>query len=116
MNSPLPNCRQPLFRVSIQNRLGACAATTGTEGRLARGIASLVAAYFFGTSFTGRRGNLNGADSVVDKGGGAYLGGKVTGAAVGTGSPPLLLPTQQLDLNRGGHSRSPPRVRISWRG
>ncbi len=40
---------------------------------------------FLGTSLTEKARQLNGADSVVDKGSGAYLGGKITGAAVGTG-------------------------------
>ncbi len=46
---------------------------------------------FLGTSMTEKVRQLNGADSVVDKGSGSYLGGKITGGVVGTGIASLAV-------------------------
>jgi hypothetical protein len=53
---------------------------------------------FLGTSFTEKARQLNGTDSVVDKGSGAYLGGKITGAAVGTGIASLAVANAAVGL------------------
>jgi len=53
---------------------------------------------FLGTSLTEKARQLNGADSVVDKGSGAYLGGKVTGAVVGTGIASLAVANAAVGL------------------
>jgi RHS repeat-associated protein len=53
---------------------------------------------FLGTSLTEQIRQTNGADSVVDKNSGAYLGGKITGAAVGAGIASLAAANAALGV------------------